>query len=744
MNKINRRKFLEKGIASGMGIVIGSHGLISKLKTSSAHDKIRIGVTKKLPENKSIMLGASESREVPDWLHCPRFYTSDYRRVQLMDEAWISKAGDMATRVKKIADNSGSVFRLGVSWGGEVYYQSKIAPHSPRLGNLDYLREALEQGRKSGVKIVAYMNPNSIYYDSPLLEKFGVRNNQGKIWDVKAYGESACWPCINNPDYRKFLLDILREIFTEYKPDGLYVDGLTPHVCFCEYCKAKYREMFNAELPAKFQELGPFTVLWEMTSQPELVGDPRDPDSQVYTQFLYQSLIDITHDFTTTVKSCKPDAVTLFHSWPKAETIQYYDGTLGEIYINQPWVHTLWKSGELTNYGAVFPGLLLLQNMYPQQKTEVMALHKMYQVLANGMLPNQWYFLGMKTCYDFLRDNEQYYDYTSTRPVKFMAFPRAIHNDSIHKRIEKDYSISGPRDRFLAPYVGFFSAMLRSGLPIVTIHRPDFHEKLAGFKVLCLVNEADITDQQAEAVRQFVADGGGLIATGETSLYDQKGQRRPDFALKDLFGASYVDTLAAGKMNVEFEGLHDITKGLEKYRFDYDEPIVVVKSQKRKTEGWLIDNNKKIGNIPAVITNTYGRGRVVYIPARLDSIQCEKLTPAIEQLFSNSVYWVTQGNVPVQINADKTVGVTLFDQPKRRMLHLVNYNADTIQDYERVEPVYNVKIRMSIPDGRKIARLHLLWQKSELKFDNNGKWAEFTLPELGEYEVVVAEFKSNI
>lgn len=740
MNKMNRRKFLENGIVRGVGIAIGSVGLISISRTVSSNDLNGIGVTEKLPENNTIRTATLESTEVPEWLHYPRFYTVDNRRDVVKDEVWVNKAGEISTLVKKIADNGGSVFRIGVSWGGEVYYQSKIAPHAPRLGQLDYLREAITQGRKSGVKIVAYVNPNALYDDHPLRDRCAIRNNQGKIWDIEAYGiQSTRFSCINNPDYRKFLFDILTEIFTEYKPDGLYVDGLTPHVCYCEHCQAKYRQMFNAEIPTKFQKLGPFTVLWEMTSQPELVGDPRDPDSVQYTQFLYRNLTDITHDFTRIVKSCKPDAVTLYHSWPKPETIQYYDGTLGEIYTNQPWVHNLWKTGELTSYGAVFP-MLVLQNIYLQQKTEVEARHLMYQVLANGMFPNCWYFTGMKTCFDFLHGNEQYYDFTRIKPVKFMTFPRAIHDDSVQERIKKDYGISEPRDRFLAPYVGFYSAMLRAGLPVVTIHRPDFQEKIAGFKVLCLVNEAVITDQQAELVRRFVADGGGLIATGETSLYDQKGQRRSDFALKDVFGVSYVDTLAADKRSVEFAGLHSITRGLEKNRIDYDEPMVVVKSGQGKADGWLVNKNIKTDSVPAVITNTYGLGRVVYIPARLDSIQCEILTPAIEKLFANSVYWITRGNVPIQIKANATIGVTLFDQPGRRILHLVNHNADTKQDYERIEPVKNIEIKMSVPDGHKITRLHLLYQKSALKFDNNNGWLEFTLPELGEYEVVVTEF----
>lgn len=132
---------------------------------------------------------------------------------------------------------------------------------------------------------------------------------------------------------------------------------------------------------------------------------------------------------------------------------------------------------------------------------------------------------------------------------------------------------------------------------------------------------------------------------------------------------------------------------------------------------------------------------MVYIPARLDSVQCEKLTPAIEQLFANSVNWITRSTIPIQIKADETIGVTLFEQSDRWILHLVNHNADTMKDYDQIGPVKNIKIKISVPDGRKVARLHLLRQEAELKFDDTGQWVESTLPELGVYKVVVAEFK---
>ncbi|MFC1716808.1 hypothetical protein ACFL6S_24280 [Candidatus Poribacteria bacterium] len=866
--------------------------------------------TMNLPQVSDAQLERLGKKRVPDWLRCPLFYTKDSGRDGLENR----KAGDIADMAKQIGANGGTAFRLSVFWGGETYYQSKVAPHAPGLGKIDYLREALDVGQQMGIKTIAYMNPNCLYDDHPLSQECAIRNSGGQIWNADAYGrEHNYYACVNHPKYRQFLLDVINEIFTVYKPAGLYVDGLTPHICFCQYCKDKYRRMFNVEMPAKFERYGPFTVLWEMTSLPELVGDPRDPDSQLLTQFLYRSLIDITRDFTEEVKKHNPDAVTLYHSWPKPDTIQYYDGTLDEIYVKEPWIHTLWKDGELGSYGAVFSVPVFL-NIYLQHGTEAEARHKMFQALANGVFPNCWNFKGMKPVFQSMRENASYFDFATTSPVKFIALPRSTRRDSIQQKIESEEGFSlpakrkillriqereprgkidliclrsdgkkpddeeykeslqanpenvvyisasdflpdqsipesgagrwnvendnrtltgkcvyfagsgrsdppstslvygipsaqqasedwalwarvlfpdpgsdsffwslsfdngenwmpaeandrssvgwetsdnwiwvrgrsvspteSPRNRFLAPYVGLYSALLRAGLPVVTIHRPDFHKKMGDFKVLCLANEASLTDEQAEAVRQFVAEGGGLIATHETSLYDEKAHKRPDFALADVFGASYENMLPAAVRQLRFTESHDITAGLvSSQELAYDEPHVITRLSSGKAFAHLIGEGLDANGVPGVIANEFGQGRVVYLPGRLDSIQCEKLTPAIERLFANAVRWVSRGKVPVEVDASAVVGVTLFDQPGRRLLHLVNHNADTIEPYDRIDPIENVMVKMRIPPGSRVTRFHSLWNKTDVPFQLKGDMIQFELSKLGEYEVLVAELK---
>ena len=413
-------------------------------------------------------------RAIPGWLRCPRFYTKDSWRSELE----FRKPGDIAFMVRQIAACEGNAFRLAAYWGGDAYFQSDTVPHAPGLDRIDYLREATEMGSRLGVQIVMYINPNCLYEDHPLFDEALVRRPDGSGWGGDRYGiRGAHFVCINNPTYCEMLRRMLDEAFRRYELAGLYVDGLTPHRCFCRHCRAKYRGMFGDEMPVEKLDGFQWTVLWEMVSQPQAAGDPNDPDTARYTEFLYHSLADATAMVSKAVREARPGAVTLYHSWPKPATLGDYHGTLTEIYVKSPWRHSLWKFGELSNYSNVFPIPVLFNIYLHDHGTAGEARTKMVQGLAGGCYPNFWNTLGMKPMFRFMRENAECFDFARTAPTRFAALPRGIHNEIAQQRLAADRRspARSVRDRFLAPYVGMYSAVVRGGLPIVSRQRSDFH-----------------------------------------------------------------------------------------------------------------------------------------------------------------------------------------------------------------------------------------------------------------------------
>ncbi len=684
---------------------------------------------------------------IPDWLRCARWYTKDSYRQEPAHRA----AGDIANLVRQVAACGGNVLRLSVCWGGNAYYQSRVAPHAPGLKDLDYLREAVAEGHRCGVKILAYVSPQTLYDDHPLFQQCARRGPDGQIVPpASTFGRDFAgkyvFACINNPRHRQFIRDVLKEIFTEYKPDGLYVDGVSGYYsyCFCEHCRAKYRQMFGAEMPA--EKLGPYegkvSIAGELESDSPLVGDAHDADARRLSALLAQSVAEFTGLMSRTVKGCKPDAVTVFHGYPKAESMAFYDGTLTEITGHySAWLHPAWQFGELASYSNVFP-IPVFSNMYPHVRyTAAEARQKAFQSLANGIFPNFWSTPGMQPLCGFLQKRAEYYDFALTRPVKFLAMARDLRITAAQHGAPLPAHVKYRDDRFQAPYVGAYSALMRSGLPVVTLHRSGFQRQLAGFRVLVLANTALLGAQQVQAVREFVRAGGGLVCTHETSLYDEEGTRRADFGLADVLGVHYRRVLPASQRTLRVASpRHPVVASIGGSPLPHDEPLVDVQADSADVLAYLRGKSSS-PEVPAIVVHRFGQGRVVYLPGRWCAMQSQNLSPDIEHLFAAAVRWAAQQPPPLEIQAPATVGVTLFEQPQRRVLHLVNYRRDTQYRSDEVGPIDRVAVSIAVPAGRQIGRIHRLWKPADLPFQQAGDRVTFNLGDLEEYEAVAVEFK---
>ncbi len=607
-------------------------------------------------------------KRLPDWMRCPRWFTKDSWR----DELRHRRAGDIAALVREVAANGGEALRLSVFWGGEAYYQSSVAPHAPGLGELDYLREARDEADRTGVKVVAYINPNALCLGHPLFDQCVIRDARNAPSRQPAYGADwrprAAYACINHPNYRRFLRALLTEILTRYQVDGLYVDGLTPHACFCPHCRARWGELFGMAMP--LDKLARITTGWavwaEFGRDPQPVGDvENDADARRWTELMQRTLVEATHEFSRTVKQAKPAAVTLFHSHPKPGSDDAYDGTLTEVYSPQPWVHTAWRSGELASYSAGYH-VPVLFNIYPHRHfTAAEARYHAVQGLAQGA----------------------------------------------------------------------YSALMRSGLPVVTLHRPHFEEDLAGFEVLVLANVALMSEAQVEAVRRFVRDGGGLIATHETSLCTEKGERRTNFALADVLGVRYEGTLGAAPRRVAWHRSHPLAAGLPSDALlEHDEPLIAVAAAGADVAGSFPEGQ------PALLAFEYGRGRVVYLPGRFDSMQCYTLLPAVERLFAGAVRWVARGRLPIEIEAPGPVGLSLFRQPRRLVVHLVNHQRDSRLASDAFTPMSAVSLQVVLPGDARPERVRRLWDPRELSYRVAGRTLQVVVGAIEEYEAVAVEW----
>ena len=98
--------------------------------------------------------------------------------------------------------------------------------------------------------------------------------------------------------------------------------------------------------------------------------------------------------------------------------------------------------------------------------------------------------------------------------------------------------------------LGFYHALIESRIPFEMVHDrlldPDHIDR---FKVLILPNIAALSDEQCTQIRGYLRRGGSIVATFETSLYDQWGIRRSNFGLSDVFRVRYQGRIEGPMQN---------------------------------------------------------------------------------------------------------------------------------------------------------------------------------------------------
>ena len=116
----------------------------------------------------------------------------------------------------------------------------------------------------------------------------------------------------------------------------------------------------------------------------------------------------------------------------------------------------------------------------------------------------------------------------------------------VFSRRSLDYSSQGRDERgdYADGFYGTVMLLLQSHLPFVVIHE-DFLARmdLSHFSLLILPDMRAISDEEAEILRKYVKAGGKIIATAQTSLWDELGRERERFALSDVFGIDHPGNL---------------------------------------------------------------------------------------------------------------------------------------------------------------------------------------------------------
>jgi hypothetical protein len=95
-------------------------------------------------------------------------------------------------------------------------------------------------------------------------------------------------------------------------------------------------------------------------------------------------------------------------------------------------------------------------------------------------------------------------------------------------------------DDYGAAFLAVLMMLQEHHIPYEVISVDDLN-RLEDFETAIVPDGRCLGDDHASEIRQWVASGGKLLATGRTSSLDEKGNARADYALTDVFGVHLAD-----------------------------------------------------------------------------------------------------------------------------------------------------------------------------------------------------------
>jgi len=304
---------------------------------------------------------------------------------------------------------------------------------------------------------------------------------------------------------------------------------------------------------------------------------------------------------------------------------------------------------------------------------------------------------------------------------------------------------------------GFYQALLESRIPFDLIDDGFLDAKhLARFRTLILANAAVLSDAQCDQLRAFVAQGGRIIATHQTSLFDENGQRRADFGLADLFGCSVSGQeegplrnayLTLRHSHPALSGLKDIPRTIGPIR---RQPVVardpsevaltlVPSYPDLPMERVFTQTNKT--DIPMAICRQMGSGRVVYLPMDLDRTFDELSHGDHLALLHSFLTWAHDAAQPLEVSGPGLLDLAYWRQELSIAVHLVNLNNPMTMrgSYREAITAGPYRVRLQLPEGARPAQARLLTAGETVPLRLVDGWAEVAVPSLDFHEVVAVD-----
>jgi hypothetical protein len=659
-----------------------------------------------------------------------------------------------------------------LSAGGCVaYYPTQVPFHhrSAWLGDRDSFGELVAGCRKLGMVVVARTDPHATYDDAhdahPDWIAIDANGQPRRHW-----ASPEMWvTCGLGPYNFEFMTEVTGEIVSRYRVDGIFVnrwDG--SGMCYCEHCRRNFGQATSLALPR--------------------TADPQDPARRAYILWRQQRLFELWRRWDDEVRSVNPDARVIPNTGGGAMSSLDMKkiGELAPILVADrqarrgvaaPWANG--KNGKefrATMGKKPIVGLFSMGLEEPYRwKDSVQSPDEIRlwvaDGVANGLRP--WF-----TKFSGALHDERWLPVVEDLYRRHARWEKYLRNEAPLARVGLVYSqqtawfYGGERAaaRVEDHTLGWYQALVEARIPFEMVHDRLFDAAhLEPFKTLVLPNVAALSDAQCGQLGEFARRGGSLVATHETSLYDEWGAPRKDFGLADLFGVSFKGREQTPMRNAylrlehETAAGHSLLRGLEdapriihgvsrldvEARTSFPKPLVTLVPSYPDLPMEKVYPRAARTDTPEVYLREFSApatpgstgGRLVYFPWDIDRTFWEVLCVDHFKLLRNAVEWATSEEPVVSVTGPGVLDVTVWRQRDSVTVHLVNLTNPMMMKgpVRELIPVGPQKVRIRLAAGVEPRRVHLLAADQTPRVERSGRNLTLTVPSVVDHEIVAID-----
>lgn len=683
------------------------------------------------------------------------------------------------TRIQGVIINAGGIV---------AYYPSRNPLHyrARFLNDRDLYGELARAAHQEGLAVLARMDSNraseEFYRAHP---DWFAHDAEGRPYRA---GEHYI-ACIDGPYYEEYLPEVLREIIAWEKPEGFTDNSWSglerDQICYCRSSRERFRRATGHELPRRKDWDDPVwrawfdwslkrrLEIWDLNNR--TTRQAGGPDC-LWVGMLSGDLTGQGRRLRDIKAICERSEFILLDDQGRNDATGFQrNAELGK------------RLHGLAGWDKLMPESMATYQRAPTFRKASAAPAEarmwMYAGIAGGIQP-WWHHVGAWQpdrrqfataipVFEWHAANEAWL--VNRRPVASVGVVYSDINADFHGRDEAE-------ERVARPYYGIIQALVRARIPYLPVHADHIDRDGAGLAALVLPNLAAMTDAQLEAVRRYAARGGGLIATGETSLYNRWGEPRQDFALGEIFGVGFTGRRHGSLGEAEswtgtdhtYLRLHpDAEPGV--YGPRGSEPVQprprhAVLAGFEKTDviafgGLLVEVEAAAGTlvpltwiphfpayppefswmrtprtaIPALVLQEATRR--AYLAADLDRRFARDNLPDHGDLLANLIRWAARDQVPVEVRGPGLLDCHLYRQQDRLILHIINLTSTGAwrAPVHELIPVGPLQIRFRLPEGVQGHRARLLVSRGDAAVSRQGGWAAVEVASIAEHEAIVLE-----